>query len=108
MAEIQAPNHPTAAEILKQVRAALLEEFRNAVDANPTRAEIMIERYTCLPEDDPGGWAPNAAVVIHSECIPLPMPLDVPSIEAWQRISERLDGHFCEHINNSVVAVYRS
>lgn len=93
-------------ETLEQTREALFKVFGKLISDDPEEAKRLIERHTHLPEDDSGQWAPHSAVVIHSECIPLPSPCEVPAIEAWCRVSELIDGHFCEHINSAVAAVY--
>lgn len=93
-------------EILEQTRDALFKIFGAGISDDPTEAKKLIEQHTHLPEDDSGQWAPRSAAVIHAECIPLPSPEEIPAIEAWCRVSDLLDGHFCEHINGAVVAVY--
>lgn len=94
-------------KILTQLRDALLAEFGSDIDTDAAKAKARVERYTCHPLDDPGEWAPNAAAIVHAEHIDLPLPLEIPAIEAWQRVSDRLDGFYCEHVNNAVVAVYK-
>ena len=97
----------TDREALSKVRVALLEEFGSCIDSDPARAKESIERHTFLPMDDPGQWAANAVVVIHAESIGLPGPWEADGIEVWASGSNRLDGFYCEHVNNAVVAVYR-
>lgn len=94
-------------EILERTRKALFEVFGQSIDPDAEKARALIERHTHTGEDDPGGWSREAAVVIHAECIPLPVPVEIPAIEDWCRVSDMLGDHFCEHINNAVTAVYR-
>lgn len=94
-------------DILEQTRKALFEVFGKQIAYSEEMADILIRRHTFCGDEDPGEWSPGAAVVIHCESIPLPEPVDIPAIEAWSRVSDLLEGHFCEHINNVVVAVYK-
>ena len=91
---------------LQDTRTALFTVFGESIDKDPEKAKQLIEQHTHLPEDDTGGWSPTAAVVIHSECIPLPCPAEVPAINLWCAASDLIPGHFIEHINNGVAAVY--
>ena len=95
-------------EALKQTREALFKVFGEYIAETPEQAKALIEKHTMLPEDDSGQWAPRSQVVIHAEAIPLPSPCEVPAIESWCRVSDLMDGYFCEHINNAVVAVYEA
>jgi len=92
--------------ILEEVRAALFSEFGSRISEDEDSAKSLIEKHTFLPEDDSGQWAPSAAVVIHAESIPLPAAHEFRDIEAWCRVSTALSSHFCEHVNDAVVAVY--
>ena len=94
-------------EIITKVCDALFNEFGGQVDKDPVEARRLIEKHVHLPEDDTGGWAPGSAAVIHAENIPLPGAYSIPGIEAWCRVSNTLDTHYCEHVNNAVVAIYK-
>ncbi len=93
-------------EILIKICDALFAEFGGHISEDPAEARQLIEKHVHLPEDDTGGWAPGSTAVIHAENIPLPGLYEIPNIEAWFRVSEALDGHYCEHINDAVVAIY--
>ena len=93
-------------QALQDTRKALFTAFGNSIDKDPAEAKRLIERHTHLPEDDVGGWSPSAAVVIHAENIPLPGPGEVPATDLWCVASALIPGHFIEHINNGVAAVY--
>jgi len=94
--------------ILAAYKAALLKVFRGAVDAATVDAALY------LGDEDPGGWAPDAPLVIHTEK-GLPDRESVSGIEAWVRVDDeanaRLAKHglrvFSEPINMAVTAVWK-
>lgn len=93
-------------KVLEQTREALFKVFGELVSSNEAEAKRLIEQHTHVPENEPGGWAPNSVVVIIAEAIPLPGLYEVRDIDAWDRVSEEIPGHFVEHVNAAVAAVY--
>jgi hypothetical protein len=94
--------------ILEEVRKAIDEVFGEYISQDPVRRREIIERSTFVGKDDPGGWAPNAAVTIHCES-GIPSGLYSSELfEKWFSVSDRLRTHFCEHINSAVIGVYRN
>jgi hypothetical protein len=93
--------------IIERTAQAILKVFDRFI-AGETKEEklALIRKHIHSGEDDPGGWSRSAAVVIHSECIPLPFPAEVPIIELWCRLSDELGDHYCENINYGVAAIY--
>lgn len=74
--------------------------------------------YIVHPDDDTGGWAPNALAVIYLECdgrqpgdeYVIPTALDYWEPHGYDnciRLSQEVgDGSYIEHINAAVAAVY--
>ena len=99
------------ADILKSVRNEIFKEFGKMVSQDSDKARKKIHEATFLGDEDPGGWAPNSKVVIHTET-GIPNSTHeygggYPITEAWIRISDALpSGHYCENVNAAVVAVY--
>jgi len=90
--------------MLEQTRKAIVEVFGDFLGDNPMEAT---RRHTYTGKDDPGGWSPQAAVVIHTETFLPSIDEGIFMIEKWDEVSDKLDGHFVEHINGGVSAVYK-
>jgi hypothetical protein len=87
------------------VRSALNTVFGNRVGRQ------QIEDATFTGREDPGGWAPRAQVVIHTERgIPALRYDSQAIVAAWDRVNDVLAEHdlFCEPINGAIVAVYNA
>ena len=92
---------------LFRVRRAIEEVWGSIISLDPKRARQIIEEGTYAGADDPGGWAPEAEVVIHTES-GIPNGSYEPwEMEKWYRVSEILGDLYCEHINGAVIAVYK-
>ncbi len=89
------------------VIAALVKEFEGCYGDTPKQLRAMVERSVYTGKSDPGGWAPRAEFVIHTEN-GLP-PGDW--IEEWGRAGDEVSKLgfplFFEAVNGGVVAVYR-
>lgn len=90
---------------LKDTRKALFETFREMLPHDDDEARALIESITMLAEDDPGQWSPRATCIIHAEVAMLPS-VHSADLELWFSASEKIEGHFIEHINDAVAAVY--
>ena len=85
------------------VRAALNVVFGERVGRQ------QIEDATFTGREDPGGWAPRAQVVIHTERgIPALRYDSRAIVAAWDRVNDILmdSALYCEPINGAIVAVY--
>ena len=92
---------------LNRVRNAIQEVWGYTISLDPKQARQIIKEATYAAEDDPGGWAPEAEVVIHTES-GIPNGSYEPwEMEKWFRVSEILGDLYCEHINGAVIAVYK-
>ena len=95
--------------ILTRVREAIYNEFKSHIPGRTKPEKMQVIRgATFTGENDPGGWSPSAAVIIHTETgIPNPSwdvhPFDI--IEGWFRVSDELGDHYCETINGAVISV---
>lgn len=96
----------TNQQILDATRKALFETFRECLPKDDSEAKALIERSTMFGKDDPGEWSPHAACIIHAEIIPLPGLYLPAQIDKWFAASDKIPGHFIEHINDAVAAVY--
>lgn len=93
--------------ILKRTREAIFEVFGEYISSNPEIAKEIIKKSTYTGKDDPGGWSPEAAVIIHTESgIPSGL-FDCDLFERWFEVSAKLKTHYCEHINAAVIGVYK-
>ncbi len=92
--------------ILDRTAKALLKVFESFIDGTKEEKLTLIREHLHTGADDPGGWSRGAAVIIHSESIPLPCPAEVPAIELWCRVSDELGDYYVEHINYGVAAIY--
>lgn len=98
-------------EVLEQTRTALMEAFGLGKDQ---AADVVSNTF--FGSEDPGQWSPQAVVIIHAESIPLPSPDECFEFEGktyyasetWVKASDLIEGHFIEHINSAVAAVYRA
>lgn len=97
--------------IITQVRESIFEVFGGRIPGN-TKVEKMalIRRATYTGKADPGGWAPTAAVVIHTES-GIPNPAHEcgggwPITEGWTKVTESLSDHYCETHNGAVMTVF--
>jgi hypothetical protein len=95
-------------DIREKTINALVSVFGNYVCDKKEDAKADVTKHVHTGQEDPGGWAPDAVLVIHAECIPLPGVYTIEDIESWCKVSEILGDHFCEHVNDGVVAVYKS
>ena len=99
--------------ILTRVRNAIYNEFKAQIPGkNKSQKMALIRQCTFTGEDDPGGWSPSAAVVIHTETgVPNPS-FDCSEgfqlIEGWFRVSDELETHYCETVNGAVISVWPS
>ncbi len=93
-------------KLLEEVRASLKKHFPQHLPEDEREAAQLLERHVIDPSEDPGQWAPHAKAVIIAECIPLPSLAEVEDINSWMAASDELSGHFIEHINSAVAAVY--
>jgi len=85
------------------VRAALNVVFGERVGRQ------QIEESTFTGREDPGGWAPRAQVVIHTERgIPALRYDSRAVVAAWDRVNDILvdSALYCEPVNGAIVAVY--
>jgi hypothetical protein len=96
----------TQQQVLDATRKALFEVFRSELPDNDAEAHYVIHRSTMFGVDDPGEWSPRATCIIHTEIIPLPGLYMIGNIERWSEASDKIPGHFIEHINDAVAAVY--
>lgn len=88
---------------IKTVRRALNHVFGHRVSPQ------QVEDATFTGREDPGGWAPRAHVVIHTETGIPSLRYDSNAILAqWDRVGDILQEHglYCEPVNGAVVAVY--
>ena len=92
--------------ILDRTAKALFKVFESFLDGTKEEKFTLIREHLHTGEDDPGGWSRGAAVIIHSESIPLPCPAEVPIIELGGRGSDELGDYYVEHINYGVAAIY--
>lgn len=93
--------------MLEEVRKAIDEVFGSRIASDPVERRKIIEDATYIGRDDPGEWAPNAAVTIHCES-GIPSGLYNPLLfEKWFEVSDKLGDHFCEHVNSAVIGVYK-
>ena len=93
-------------EIVQRTARVLLKVFGEFLEGTQEEKLERILKNLHTGEEDPGGWSRSAAVVIHAECIPLPVPAEIPMIERWCRVSDELEGYFCEHVNYAVATIY--
>ena len=95
--------------LLKYVRKCIVEVFGDSIGDD---AEEKAEKHTYLGRDDPGQWSPKAPVVSHTEMFLPSIDEGVGIIEKWSEVNDKLKyfgpGHFVEHINGAVSAVYKS
>ena len=103
-----------AKRIITRVREAIYAEFGRHIPGK-TKAQKMavIRDNTFTGKDDPGGWSPWAAVVIHTEGSGIPNPTwdETPGfviVEGWFRVSDALGDHFCETVNSAVMTVHKA
>ena len=99
--------------ILTRVREAIFNEFGEFIPGDTKREKMAeIRKATRTGANDPGGWSPDAAVIIWTETgIPNPafdMSEGFQIIEGWFRISAVLGTHWVEPINAAVMAVYEN
>jgi hypothetical protein len=99
---------PSKREVVKRYRKAAATLF----DASKVEQEVYIRH----PDDDTGGWAPEALAVIYLEpdgrrtgdAFKIPTALDIYG-EGWEnaiRLAETAGVGYIEHINAAVAAVY--
>lgn len=93
-------------KLLTEVRAALKKHFPQHLPEDEGEAAELLERCVIDPDEDPGQWSPHAKAIIIAESIPLPSMAEVEDINVWMAASDELKGHFIEHINSAVAAVY--
>ena len=95
---------------LDRVRAVIFDVFHEIIDENEDEARRIIAASTYTGREDPGGWAPDAEVVIHSESgIPNGYYDDSHHVtELWSEVSRRLGDLYCEHYNAAIICVYPS
>ena len=88
-------------QLLKETRKAINEVFGDYV------SKEVVSKSVYLSEDDTGGWAPEAHVII---CTETGLPSDVydPFLaEKWHQVSAKLpNDYFIETINGAIMAVY--
>ena len=91
----------TKKQLLKETRKAINEVFGDYV------SKETVNKSVYLSEDDAGGWAPEAHVII---CTEMGLSSDVydPFLaEKWHQVSEKLpNDYFIETINGAIMAVY--
>ena len=91
----------TNKQLLKQTRKAINEVFGELV------SKETVTKSVYLSEDDTGGWAPEAHVII---CTENGLPSDAydPFVaEGWFKVSEMLPAdYYVETINSAIMAVY--
>ncbi|MAF79862.1 hypothetical protein CL629_02155 [bacterium] len=87
--------------LLKETRKAIIEVFGDFVAAENINESVY------LSENDPGGWAPEAHIIINTEN-GLPSDIYDPFLaEKWIKVSDMLpDDYFVETINGAIMAVY--
>jgi len=95
---------------LDRVRAVIFDVFHNIIDEDDDEARRIIAASTYIGREDPGGWSPEAEVVIHCESgIPNGAYDDnCKVIDLWSEVSRRLGDLFCEHFNAAIICVYPS
>jgi hypothetical protein len=92
---------------LARVRRAIDEVWGSDISLDPERARQIIKQGTYTAREDPGAWAPEAEVVIHTES-GIPNGGYCPrEMEKWYRVSDILSDLYCEHINGAIIAVYK-
>ena len=91
----------TNKQLLKETRKAINEVFGDYV------SKEVVNKSVYLSEDDAGGWAPEAHVII---CTERGLPSDTydPFLaEKWFAVSDKLpNDYFIETINGAIMAVY--
>jgi hypothetical protein len=92
---------------LRRVQLAIMEVWGYFISDDPMRARQIIENGTYTGKNDPGGWAPEAEVVIHCESGIPNGSYEPRELERWFRVSDILGDLYCEHINAAVIAVYK-
>jgi len=55
----------TKEEALEDVRQSLFKTFRDYLPDDDAEAKKLLADHTYIGSEDPGGWAPTAAVVVH-------------------------------------------
>lgn len=95
---------------LDRVRAVIFDVFHDIIHEDEDEARRIIAASTYIGREDPGGWSPNAEVVIHCESgIPNGYCDDNNYVtDQWSEVSRRLRGLFCEHHNSAIICVYPS
>jgi hypothetical protein len=88
-----------------------LETVRSILSKNLTHYELTpqeIEDSTFTGQEDPGGWARRAHVVVHCESGIPSVTFDEYPVHAWDLINDDLNalGLFAEPVNSAVVAIY--
>ena len=99
-------------------RTETVAAYRKAAAKLFGASEVEQKCYIRHPDDDTGGWAPNALVVIYLEPdgrqegdnFEIPTALDYWNPQGFEncaRLSAEVgDGSYIEHINAAVAAVY--
>lgn len=95
--------------VLEKVRRAIFDVFGdNVVFGDIEASRKIIEKSTYTGAEDPGQWAPEAAVIIHCE-----EGLDSGCynsffMEKWFEVNDKLgDELLVEHFNAAIIAVYQ-
>ena len=102
-------------EAIDAVKKAIYEIFGDYIawncETNPKETKALIDRCVYRSDEDPGGWAPHAVVVVHTETgIPTPAYNNMNTMEQWFEVDEivREHGHnlYGETINGAIHAFY--
>lgn len=99
-------------------KQATVDAYRRAAAKLFGASEVEQRCYIKHPDEDTGGWAPEARVIIYLECdgrtqgdeFKIPTALDYWNPHGFENclnLSEEVgDGSYIEHINAAVAAVY--
>ena len=93
--------------ILSQLRDAIKENFWQFLGDTPEDpiVDSIVRRSTYLAEDDPGGWAPRAVCVVHTESGLPNGAYDWRIEDLWFKVSNSLPIYH-EPVNGAVIAWY--
>jgi hypothetical protein len=89
------------------VRKAVAEVWGSFISSDKAEVQRIIKAATYTGKNDPGQWAPSAAVVIHTESGIPNGGYNPRDIERWFEVSDMLPNLSVEHVNGAVIAVYK-
>ena len=92
---------------MSKVQDKATAAYRTAARKLYKYTEAEAEACIYSPEDDPGGWAPRALVILNLEQGLSPLKMHAPD---WMgegiKLGEAAGVGFVEHINGAVAAVW--